>query len=77
MFKTNLSIFVYGTLKRGEPNNGVMNDETKGSCSFIGNGRTVNKFPLIIATDYNIPFCLNKPNIGHVSFFFKPNNFIF
>ncbi|VDK87799.1 unnamed protein product [Litomosoides sigmodontis] len=58
-------VFVYGTLKRGEPNASVMTDLVTGMQRFAGTGRTVNAYPLIIASKYNIPFCLNKCGIGN------------
>ncbi|CAG9533003.1 unnamed protein product [Cercopithifilaria johnstoni] len=58
-------VFVYGTLKRGEPNASVMADPVTGMQKFVGTGKTVNAYPLIIASEYNIPFCLNKSGIGN------------
>jgi len=59
-------VFVYGTLKRGEPNHHWMTDTSKGFSRFLGVGRTVKKYPLVIATKYNIPFILDCPGHGHV-----------
>jgi gamma-glutamylaminecyclotransferase len=59
-------VFVYGTLKRGEPNHHWMTDTSKGYSRFLGVGRTVKKYPLVIATKYNIPFILDCPGHGHV-----------
>jgi len=77
---TNMSlhkVFVYGTLKRGEPNHHWITDMKKGFARFIGVGKTVNKYPLIIATKYNIPFVLDCPGQGHVrwQFHFKLSAF--
>ncbi|XP_033318833.1 putative gamma-glutamylcyclotransferase CG2811 isoform X2 [Bombus bifarius] len=58
-------IFVYGTLKRGEPNHNLIQDVANGYAKFLGLGRTVVPYPLIIATHYNIPFLLKKPGFGH------------
>lgn len=67
LFKSPLKrIFVYGTLKRGEPNNGILLNSTNGHAKFKGIGKTFNKYPLVIATKYNIPFLLKKPGTGHV-----------
>lgn len=60
-------VFIYGTLKRGEPNESVMTNLVTGMQRFVGTGKTVNAYPLIIASEYNIPFCLDKPGIGNVS----------
>ncbi|XP_076646924.1 putative gamma-glutamylcyclotransferase CG2811 isoform X2 [Halictus rubicundus] len=58
-------VFVYGTLKRGEPNHSLISDVTCGYSKFLGLGRTAVPYPLIIATRYNIPFLLKKPGVGH------------
>jgi gamma-glutamylaminecyclotransferase len=60
-------VFVYGTLKKGEPNYGYMSKFTKGFFQFISKGKTAIKYPLVIGTKYNIPFLLNSPGTGHVS----------
>ncbi|MFH4978922.1 hypothetical protein AB6A40_005631 [Gnathostoma spinigerum] len=57
-------VFVYGTLKNGEPNHRVMTDPTTGNHHFIGRGRTESKFPLVVASKFNIPFCLYSPGQG-------------
>lgn len=58
-------IFVYGTLKRGEPNHYVLNKVDNGSAEFVCSGKTATQFPLIVGTKYNIPFLLNVPETGH------------
>ncbi|XP_046403196.1 gamma-glutamylaminecyclotransferase [Ischnura elegans] len=58
-------VFVYGTLKSGQPNNNLLSDPRNGKGTFIGSGKTVTKYPLIIGTRYNIPFLLYKPGTGH------------
>ncbi|KAM4601600.1 gamma-glutamylaminecyclotransferase-like [Polymixia lowei] len=57
-------VFVYGTLKKGQPNNFRMFDQAKGDAEFLGSARTVEKYPLVIAGEYNIPFLLNIPGEG-------------
>ena len=54
-------VFVYGTLKKGEPNHSFMSSST-----FVSEATTCEKFPLVIASKFNIPFLLNKPGVGHV-----------
>ena len=51
-------IFVHGTLKRGEPNAWLME---KVNAKFIGRARTVQSYPMVIGTDFNIPAILHKP----------------
>lgn len=58
-------VFVYGTLKNGQPNHHWLTNVENGSAEFICSGQTATKFPLIIATKYNIPFLLNVPETGH------------
>ncbi|KAK4884667.1 hypothetical protein RN001_000938 [Aquatica leii] len=58
-------VFVYGTLKTDEPNHYWFEKNPNGSYEFISNAETTEKYPLIVATKYNIPFLLYKPGIGH------------
>uniref|UniRef100_A0A7M4FJ67 Gamma-glutamylaminecyclotransferase n=1 Tax=Crocodylus porosus TaxID=8502 RepID=A0A7M4FJ67_CROPO len=58
-------VFVYGTLKKGQPNYQRMINSTHGIAKFQGRGRTVEKYPLVIAGKYNIPYLLNMPGTGH------------
>lgn len=58
-------IFVYGTLKVGEPNAHLMTDSTLGKAILVGKATTVRKFPLLIASRYNVPYLLHKPGTGH------------
>ena len=60
-------VFVYGTLKTGEPNESVMNNIDTGVCRLVGKARTIREFPLIIGSKFNIPFLLFSPGVGHVS----------
>lgn len=58
-------IFVYGTLKTGEPNAHLMVDSSKGKATLVGAADTVRKFPLLIGSRYNVPYLLYKPGTGH------------
>lgn len=58
-------LFVYGTLKSGEPNHKLLKDTKNGYAKFICTATTNNKMPLVIATRYHIPFVLNKPGTGN------------
>lgn len=60
-------VFVYGTLKRNQPNNYHLNDSKNGCAVFKSTASTIQKYPLVISTKYNIPFLLLKEGIGHVS----------
>ncbi|KAG8452063.1 hypothetical protein GDO86_004020 [Hymenochirus boettgeri] len=59
------NIFVYGTLKKGQPNYHVITTSNHGKAVFKGTGTTVEKYPLVIAVEANIPFLLDIPGIGH------------
>uniref|UniRef100_UPI00398F110E gamma-glutamylaminecyclotransferase-like isoform X2 n=1 Tax=Pristiophorus japonicus TaxID=55135 RepID=UPI00398F110E len=59
-----INVFVYGTLKKGQPNHHYMIDGTKGKGTYWGKGCTDEKYPLVIAGNYNIPFLLNVPGTG-------------
>ena len=58
-------VFVYGTLKRGQPNHDWLTSANHGYSRFICKGTTNIRLPLIVATRYNIPFLLDKPGIGN------------
>ncbi|KAM5275355.1 gamma-glutamylaminecyclotransferase isoform 1-T1 [Hipposideros larvatus] len=58
-------VFVYGTLKRGQPNHKVLLDDANGCATFQGQGHTVEPYPLVIAGEHNIPYLLNLPGHGH------------
>lgn len=63
-----LKVFVYGTLKKNQPNHHWLQKNDKGHASFLCNGVTENQFPLLIATKYNVPFLIDMPGKGqHVS----------
>ena len=50
-------VAVYGTLKRGYSNHSVM-----GTSSFLSNGETMNKYPMVCSS---IPFVLPRMGEGH------------
>lgn len=60
-------LFVYGTLKKGQPNYRHMLDTISGCAEYVSEATTDQKFPLVIGSKYNIPFLLNFPGTGHVS----------
>ncbi|XP_017768517.1 PREDICTED: gamma-glutamylaminecyclotransferase C isoform X2 [Nicrophorus vespilloides] len=57
-------VFVYGTLKRGEPNHECFSKCKDGYHKFLCEAETVEKYPLIIGTRFNIPFLLHNPGKG-------------
>lgn len=69
--RKNFLVFVYGTLKRSEPNHHVIDPnlhtspDTTGVSKFIGSARTERKYPLVIGTRFNIPFLLDREGVGH------------
>ncbi|XP_059184085.1 gamma-glutamylaminecyclotransferase B-like [Centropristis striata] len=57
-------VFVYGTLKKGQPNYYRMFESANGKAEFLSSACTVQKYPLVIAGKYNIPALLNLPDQG-------------
>lgn len=57
-------VFVYGTLKKGQPNHFRMFAGTNGKAEFLASAVTAEKYPLVIAGRHNIPFLLNIPGRG-------------
>ena len=60
-------VFTYGTLKQGEPNHHWLSNLENGNGKFYGLANTVQKFPLVIASRYNIPYVLAATGKGNVS----------
>ena len=58
---------MYGTLKSGESNHYLVCDLKQGTANLMGVARTVQKWPMIIATRFNVPFLLNKQGVGKVT----------
>lgn len=59
-------IFVYGTLKRSQPNHHFVADS-----EFVTEASSCENFPLVVASKYNIPFAIEKPGTGHVSLYIR------
>lgn len=65
------TVFVYGTLKYGEPNHNWFSKQKDAYYKFICNAKTEEKYPLVIATKYNIPFLLYSPGKKQLNLFFS------
>ena len=65
MSGSRFKVFVYGTLKRGQPNHHWLSEPENGIQTFLGKARSANKFPLVIASRYNIPYLLDLPGTGN------------
>lgn len=59
-----IKVFFYGTLKRNEPNYHHVIDQ---KAIFVSEAVTVDKWPLIVGSDFNIPFLLFKKGHGKVN----------
>lgn len=53
-------VFVYGSLKKGEPNHHWFFKDG-GLAKYVCDAKMVEKYPLVIATKFNIPFLLKHP----------------
>ena len=60
-------VFVYGTLKKGQPNNFLLHDKEKGIAKFLGKAKLTDEYPLVVATNANVPLLLAKKGLGKVS----------
>lgn len=58
-------VFVYGTLKTNQPNHHWLTNQANGRSGLISNGKTINRYPMVIGTRYNIPYLLKLPDTGH------------
>lgn len=59
-------LFVYGTLKTGQPNHFHFEEVDHGDINFYGDATTIEEFPLVVATRWNLPFLLHAPGEGHI-----------
>ncbi|KAG7171449.1 gamma-glutamylcyclotransferase-like, partial [Homarus americanus] len=57
-------VFVYGTLKRNQPNHNLLMNKENGAAKLINTGTTRQKYPLVIGSRYNIPYLLPAPGNG-------------
>ncbi|XP_071942372.1 putative gamma-glutamylcyclotransferase CG2811 [Antedon mediterranea] len=57
--------FVYGTLKRGQPNHHLLQNPSNGKGKYLGTAKTYEKWPLVVGSRHNIPYILDCPGKGH------------
>ncbi|XP_076313088.1 putative gamma-glutamylcyclotransferase CG2811 isoform X2 [Tachypleus tridentatus] len=57
-------VFFYGTIKSNEPNHHWLKSVENGHARFVGKARTARKWPLVVATKYNIPHLLDCKGTG-------------
>ncbi|KAL4229116.1 hypothetical protein ACF0H5_012155 [Mactra antiquata] len=57
------TVFVYGTLKKGQPNEYFMKEVIPGN-EYIGEAKTAKNYPLVIAGIWNLPMLINKEGKG-------------
>lgn len=62
-----IKVFFYGTLKRNQPNSDHLLNK---NVTYLAEAVTVDKYPLIIASEFNLPFMLNKKGVGKVKYTF-------
>ena len=65
MDEEKFNVFVYGTLKTDFPNHYLMKDHDGKLSKLVKPGKTLNKFPLVVASFCRIPFLLNSPGVGY------------
>ncbi|KAK2160061.1 hypothetical protein LSH36_141g08012 [Paralvinella palmiformis] len=61
-------LFIYGTLKNGQQNHYHLLNPENGKSTFIAKGRTETAYPLIVATEWKIPFLLFAAEKGTIEF---------
>ena len=59
-------VFVYGTLKRGQPNYHLLTDPSKGASKWLGAAKLEKRYPLVVASQFNVPFLLDQEGEGKV-----------
>ena len=61
------NVFVYGTLKSGEPNHYLLVEALKaGTSKFLGSCVSTKNYPLVVASRFNIPYLLRAAGRGEV-----------
>ena len=59
-------IFVYGTLKKGQPYHYVLQDTSNGEATYFGEAVTKHPLPLVVASTVNDPYLLPLEGEGKV-----------
>ena len=59
-------VFLYGTLKLGQPNRPYLEQVSGGFTKVLGLARLQQAYPLVIDTPSNLPFLLDQPGVGKV-----------
>ena len=63
-------IFFYGTLKTTEPHCNITNLlKNENKIEYIGDGKLLEKRPLVVASRCNYPYILDITGVGEVFFF--------
>ena len=61
-------MFVYGTLKRGQPNHHLLQTAVDNCrAELLGLATTTDCWPLIVYSQFNIPFLLDSKGSGKAS----------
>jgi len=61
-------VFVYGTLKHNQPNYFILETAiSKSQAEFLGQATTVDCWPLIVYSPFNVPFLLDAKGTGKAS----------
>ncbi len=58
-----IRVFFYGTLKRNQPNDDQLLNH---NVTFVSEAVTEDKWPLVVASDFNVPFLLDHKGYGKV-----------
>ena len=59
-------VFVYGTLKRGQPNYHLLVDPKNGVAKFLGEAKLTTRYPLVVGSSFGVPLLLPVENQGKV-----------
>ena len=75
MFRMALQrVFVYGTLKRGQPNYHLLVDPENGVAKFLGEAKLTKRYPLVVGSSFGVPLLLPVENQGKVRGTMYPEN---